>query len=67
MPRNCPGCNEPMIDGKQWFYGPLGCHVECKETTIKAMGENNAYELERLARDGIVPGHHLFEKLGGKV
>ena len=71
MPRECPGCNQPMIDGKQWFYGPLGCHLECKEATIKAMGEHNAYDLERLrinerlARDDIVPGHHLFEKLGG--
>lgn len=71
MHRECPGCNKPMIDGKQWFYGPLGCHLECKDLTIEKMGVNNAREFERLrinerlARDGIVPGHHLFEKLGG--
>lgn len=70
--RICPGCDLPMIDGKQWFYGPLGCHLECKEATIKKMGESNAYDLERLrinerlARDGIIPGHRLFEQLGGK-
>jgi len=37
------------------------------------MGERNADDLiqfrinKRLAMDGITPGHHLFEKLGGKV
>ena len=72
MSRECPGCNQPMIDGKQWFYGPLGCHVECKELTIQKMGADNARDLEqfrvnaRLAQDGIVPGHRLFEQLGGK-
>lgn len=68
----CPGCEKEMIPNVQWFYGPLGCHLECKELTIKKMGERNARDLEqfrinaRLEKDGIVRGHHLFEQLGGK-
>lgn len=72
MENTCPGCGEVMIPHVQWFYGPLGCHLECKDLTIKKMGERNARDLEqfrvnaRLAQDGIVPGHHLFGQLGGK-
>lgn len=68
----CPGCNKPMISGQQSFFGPLQCHWDCQETTIAKMGQRNADDLvqfrinARLKQDGIVPGHHLFEQLGGK-
>lgn len=67
---NCPGCNQPMIDG-QTFNGLLKCHWDCTEATRAKMGNRNADDLinlrinRRLAQDGIVPGHHLFKQLGG--
>lgn len=69
--RICPGCNEPMISGKQSFFGPLQCHWDCQDATREKMGEHNAQDLinfrinARLAQDGIYPGHHLFKQLGG--
>lgn len=68
---NCPGCNKPMIDG-QVFNGLLKCHWDCQEVVRADMGDQNADDLiqfrinKRLALDGVHPGHHLFEKLGGK-
>lgn len=67
---NCPGCNQPMING-QTFNGLLQCHWDCSDATREKMGDRNADDLinlrinRRLAQDGIVPGHHLFEQLGG--
>lgn len=68
---NCPGCDKPMIDG-QIFNGLLKCHWDCQDIVRSKMGERNTNDLiqyrinERLARDGITKGHHLFETLGGK-
>lgn len=69
---NCPGCNQPMVDG-QTFNGLLKCHWDCSSATREKMGNRNADDLvqfrinKRLAQDGIEPGHRLFETLGGKV
>ncbi len=69
---NCPGCNLPMIDG-QVFNGLLKCHWDCQDKVRNSMGEQNANDLiqfrinSRLAADGVIPGHRLFEKLGGKL
>lgn len=70
--RECPGCNQPMIDG-QIFNGLLKCHWDCQDKVREAMGEENADDLiqfrinKRLAMARITPDHRLFEKLGGKV
>lgn len=70
--RICPGCNEPMISGKQVFNGLLQCHWDCTDATLAELGEAVAEELQqsrinaRLAMEGILPGHRLFETLGGK-
>lgn len=67
----CPGCGEEMISGKQVFNGLLQCHWDCTDATREKMGQRNADDLialrinRRLAQDGIYPGHHLFEALGG--
>lgn len=72
MSRTCPGCDKPMLDG-QVFNGLLKCHWDCQEATRAKMGDKVADDLiqyninKRLAQEGIVPGHHLFERLGGKV
>jgi hypothetical protein len=69
---NCPGCEQPMIDG-QTFNGLLQCHWDCTDATRAKMGNRNADDLiqlrinARLARDGVNSTHRLFEQLGGKV
>ena len=71
MSRLCPGCGEPMIQYQQVFNGLLQCHWDCTDATRAKMGDRNADDLialrinRRLAQDGITPGHHLFETLGG--
>lgn len=69
---DCPGCNKPMIDG-QVFNGLLKCHWDCQDVVRNQMGNKNADDLiqlrinARLAQDGVLPGHRLFETLGGKT
>lgn len=69
---NCPGCNLPMIDG-QVFNGLLKCHWDCQDIVRAQMGDKNADDLiqyrinARLANEGVMPDHRLFERLGGKV
>lgn len=70
--RICPGCEQPMITGKQLFNGILQCHWDCTDATRDKMGHAEADEFAdnrikmRLAQDGIFKGHPLYEKLGGK-
>ena len=65
---DCPGCNKPMIDG-QVFNGLLKCHWDCQDVVRKNMGEENTFDLimyradQRLRKDGLYPGHHLYDKL----
>lgn len=69
---NCPGCNKPMKDG-QAMNGLLKCHWDCSDKVRQAMGEQNASDLirsrvdARLRKEGLFPGHHLYEKLMGGV
>ena len=72
MAANCPGCEQPMIDG-QAFNGLLQCHWDCQDIVRKQMGDKNADDLiqlrinARLEREGVDKYHPLFDKLGGKV
>ncbi|AMR57388.1 hypothetical protein vB_PsyM_KIL3b_0142 [Pseudomonas phage vB_PsyM_KIL3b] len=68
----CPGCDKPMIDG-QVFNGLLKCHWDCTESAREFLGQDNADAIiqmrinKRLAMDGIISSHPLFERLGGKL
>ena len=69
---NCPGCNQPMVDG-QTFNGLLKCHWDCTDATREKMGQQNADDLiqlrinARLLQDGVDQSHRLFTALGGKL
>lgn len=69
--KNCPGCNQPMIDG-QTFDGLLKCHWDCRDVVRSNMGDQNADDLiqlrinERLRSEGIREGSHLWKVCGGK-
>lgn len=69
---DCPGCKKPMIDG-QAFNGLLKCHWDCQDIVKANMGSRNSDDLmkyrarDRLAQDGIYPGHPLFDKLIGTL
>lgn len=64
----CPGCNLEMKDG-QVFNGLLKCHWDCQDAVRAKIGDDMADRMVALAsevalaRQGIVRGHPLFEKL----
>lgn len=62
---NCPGCNKPMVDG-QVFNGLLKCHWDCQDIVKAQSGAQEAgmsRAILRMAQDGIVPGHPLYQRM----